>query len=109
MPFGLKNVEATYQHMVSKVFDGLIRKILKAHIDDTTVKGKDFEDHLQSLKMVFERLQKYEVRLNPKTCMFVVTSGMFLSHVFRKAGIEASPMLVQDILKLPNPRTKKEI
>lgn len=59
--------------MVSKVFDDLIGRILEAYIDDTVVKGKDFEDHLQSLKIVFERLQKYRVKLNPKKCMFAVT------------------------------------
>lgn len=54
MPFGLKNASATYQRMASKIFVALIREILWAYINDTMVKGKDFEDHTKSLKIVFE-------------------------------------------------------
>lgn len=109
MPFGLKNARATYQRMVSKVFKGLIGKILKAYIDDTVVKRQDFYDHMLNLRLVFERLQKYRVKLNPKNCMFAIRSKMFLGHVVDKKGIEAFPMQVQDIFKLPELRTKKEI
>lgn len=55
MPFGLKNARATCQQIVSNIFDGLIGKILEAYIDDIAVKRQDLEDHLQSLKTVFER------------------------------------------------------
>lgn len=109
MLFGLKNVEATYQRMVSKVFEDLIGKVLDAYIHDTIVKGKNFGDHLQNLKTVFERLQRYRVRINPKKCTFSVKSRMFLGHVVRRTGVKASPIQVQDILKFPKLRKKKEI
>lgn len=73
------------------------------------VKGKNFRDHLQNLQIVFERFRKYRVQLNPKKCISVVISGMFLGHVMRKDGIEASSMQVQDIFQLPEPKTKKKI
>lgn len=38
MPFGLKNVRATYQHLVNKIFEGLIDKIMEVYIDCILVK-----------------------------------------------------------------------
>ena len=34
MPFGLKNVEATFQRMVNEVFKELIRNTMEVHVDD---------------------------------------------------------------------------
>lgn len=95
--------------MVSKVFDGLIRKILEAYIDHMVVNGRDFGDHLESLKIVFERFRKYRIKLNSKKCMCAVTSSMFLGHIMGKIGIKALPMQLQDILKLIEARAKKDI
>jgi hypothetical protein len=40
MPFGLKNVVATYQHCMLTIFGDLIRWTIKAYIDDIIVKSK---------------------------------------------------------------------
>ena len=40
MPFGLKNVGATYQHMISRVFEPLLGKTVAVYIDDILVKSK---------------------------------------------------------------------
>ena len=39
MPFDLKNVGATYQHLVNKVFAELISKTMEVFIDDMLVKS----------------------------------------------------------------------
>lgn len=40
MPFGLKNVEATYQRGIIAIFHYLIGKIVEVYIDDVAVKSK---------------------------------------------------------------------
>ena len=40
MPFGLKNVEATYQKLMTKIFKPLIGHIVKVYIDDIVVKSR---------------------------------------------------------------------
>ena len=40
MPFGLKNVGATYQHMMSRVFEPLLGRTVEAYIDDILVKSR---------------------------------------------------------------------
>ena len=40
MPFGLKNVVATYQRSVSKMFRPLLGKTMEVYIDDMLIKSK---------------------------------------------------------------------
>ena len=41
MPFGLKNVGATYQHAATTLLHDLIHKEVKVYVDDMIVKTKD--------------------------------------------------------------------
>ena len=50
MPFRLKNVEATYQHLMDEIFIEEISYIVKVYIDDIIVKSKMKEYHLQHLQ-----------------------------------------------------------
>lgn len=45
MPFGLKNVRATYQRMVNKMFAPLIGRNMEVYMDDILVKSKEADQH----------------------------------------------------------------
>ena len=49
MPFGLKNVGATYQRLVTKIFRFLLGNTMEAYIDDKLVKSKEHFDHTKHL------------------------------------------------------------
>jgi len=53
MPFGLKNVGATYQRAINKILHEHIRKTVECYVDDIAVKSRDKGDHLVNLKRVF--------------------------------------------------------
>ena len=46
MPFGLKNIGATYQRLVNRMFKDLIGKSIEVYVDDMLVKSKITEDHI---------------------------------------------------------------
>ncbi|XP_056698721.1 uncharacterized protein [Spinacia oleracea] len=48
-------------------------------------------DHLDDLRETFETLRTYQMRLNPKKCIFGVSSGKFLGFLIDERGIEANP------------------
>ncbi|PKU59525.1 RNA-directed DNA polymerase [Dendrobium catenatum] len=87
MPFGLKNAGATYQRAMTRIFDDLIYNQVECYIDDLVVKSKVKEAHLYDLRVVFERLRCYDLKMNPLKCAFGVTSGKFLGFVVRHRGI----------------------
>ena len=50
MPFGLKNVGATYQRLVTKMFRPLVGRTMEVYIDDMLVKSKQRPDHAAHLQ-----------------------------------------------------------
>ena len=53
MSFGLKNVWATYQSMMSRVFEPLLSRTVEVYIDDILVKSRSRKDHLAHLREAF--------------------------------------------------------
>ena len=48
--FGLKNVGATYQRLVTKMLRPLLGKTIEVYIDDMLVKSKERSDHAEHLQ-----------------------------------------------------------
>jgi len=81
MPFGLKNVEATYQRAMVTLFHDMMHKEIEVYMDDMTAKSEEEDSHVQKLKELFERLRKYKLRLNHAKCSFGVKSEQLLGFV----------------------------
>ena len=56
MSFGLKNVGATYQHLVNKIFEHQINQNMEVYMDDMLVKSKALCYHVDDLKEIFATL-----------------------------------------------------
>ena len=56
MPFGLRNAGATYQRLLTKMFNDQIGKTMEVYIDDMMVKSKKAEDHIADLLQIFSIL-----------------------------------------------------
>ncbi|XP_074301047.1 uncharacterized protein LOC141632395 [Silene latifolia] len=81
MPFGLINVGATYQRTTTTLLHYMMHKEVEVYVNDMMVKSRERSGHLGALQNFFERLRKYNMRLNPQKCAFGVTSGKLLGHV----------------------------
>ena len=88
MPLGLKNAGATYQRAMQKIFDDMLHKNVECYVDDLVIKMRNRVDHLEDLKKVFDRLRRYQLKMNPLKCAFGVTFGKFLGFILRRRGIE---------------------
>ena len=81
MPFGLKNVGATYQRAATTLLQDLIHKEVEVYVDDMIVKSKDREEHIPALWKFFKRIRIYKLWLNPKKFTFGVTSRKLLGFM----------------------------
>ena len=97
MPYGLKNVGATYQQMVTRMFKDQIGDIVEVYIDDMVVKIKRSEEHMPNLVKVFEILRHHKLRLNASKCTFGVRSGKFLGYMVTTREIEVNPYQIMAI------------
>ena len=109
MSFGLKNAEATYQRLVNRMFSHQIVRNVEVCVDNMQVKSKDKANHLDDLKETFNTLCKYNMKLNPAKCVFVVTSKKFLGFMVSQRVIEANLDKVKAIIEVKSPKTVKEV
>jgi hypothetical protein len=86
-----------------------IRRNVEAYIDDIVVKSKRRGDLLDDLKEAFDNLCKYKIMLNPKKCVFGVSSWKLLGYMISSRGINANPTKLKAIEKLQPPRMRREI
>jgi hypothetical protein len=109
MVLGLKNGGATYQKYVHTILEGQIGRNIKSYIDDIVVKLEKHGDLLDDLKETFDNLRKFKIMLNPKKCVFGVSSGKLLDYMVSFQRIDANPKKVEAIEKLQPAQTRKEI
>jgi len=109
MSFGLKNVVATYQMLMDKVFREQIGKNMEVYVDDMIVKSCEVQRHVKDLEEVFARIRKYNIRLNPKKCVFGVRGGKFLGFMLTNRGIKMNLDKFEAIMKMRNPTNLKEV
>ena len=81
MPFGIKNVGATYQHLVNMIFREQIGKTMEVYMNDILLKSKTAADHVSHLFDTFTVLRRYQMKLNPLKCTFRVASRKFLGFM----------------------------
>lgn len=53
------------------LFHDMMHKEIEVYVDDILAKSRPEEDHLVNLKKLFDRLRKYQLRLNPAKCTYV--------------------------------------
>lgn len=61
MPFGLKNVGATYLRLMDKVFKDLVRENIEVYVDDMVVKLSNPKDHPINLAKIFVELKRHNM------------------------------------------------
>ncbi|KAL0307470.1 UNVERIFIED_CONTAM: hypothetical protein Sangu_3029100 [Sesamum angustifolium] len=109
MPFGLKNVGATYQYLVDKIFRPQIRRNVEVYVDDMLVKSKEAKDHIIDLEETFSALRYYRLKLNPGTCAFGVQGERFLGFMVTQRGTEANSLKIKAIIDMKAPTNVNEV
>ena len=66
MGFGLCNAPATFSRAMILVLRGLTWNIVLDFLDDALVLGKDFEDHMANLRIVFACFREFDLKFKLK-------------------------------------------
>ena len=77
------------------------------YLDDIIVYSKTFEEHLENLKVVLERLKN--ANLNPKKCSLLCTKVAFLGHEVSEQGIATDPSKADAVKDWPQPKSSTEV
>ncbi len=109
MPFGLCNAPATFQRLIETVLAGLTRSACMAYIDDILVIGKTYDEHLENLELVLDRLRKAGLKLKPGKCDFGKGEVTYLGYVVSRNGLAPDPRKVTAIQEFPQPIDLKSL
>ena len=97
MPFGLNSSPAAFQAAMNKTLNGLLWNNCVVYIDDILIFTTNFEDHLRVLKLVLQRLIKFNLKANASKCDFGRTQLNYLGHVLNSQGLHVSPKMIATI------------
>jgi uncharacterized membrane-anchored protein YjiN (DUF445 family) len=109
MPFGLKNAGATYQQAMTTIFQEMMHTFMEDYVDDLLEKSYTKKGHLEILDKIFTRLEKFNAQLNPKKCVFGVTSTKLPRYIVSEKGIEVDPAKVKAIMEMLPPKNISQL
>lgn len=109
MPFGLKNAGSTYQRCMQKCLNEQIGRNVHVYVDDIAVMTKKAADLIDDLSETFANLRRFNIKLNPKKCIFGVQSGKLLGFIVSHRGIEVNPEKIKAILNISRPTCLKDV
>ncbi len=104
MPFGLTNAPATFQRAIQRVMNGLEPHRAIVYMDDVLIHSATFEQHLQDLQAVLERIRVYNLKLKVSKCHFSQPKVAYLGHIISAAGIEPDPAKVTAVQNFLAPK-----
>jgi len=108
LTYGVKVAPAQFQACIDKILSG-IDKVF-CYIDDILVATSSTEEHLQVLQKVFDRLSRFNVKLNGAKCLFFKPEVRYLGHTLSSEGIRPLESKVEAIQKaIKKPRDVSEL
>ncbi|GFQ94585.1 retrovirus-related Pol polyprotein from transposon 412 [Trichonephila clavata] len=80
MPFGLKNAPYYFSQMMSEILSGC-EKYATPYLDDIAIFSETWEEHLEHLEEILNRLKKANLTIKPSKCKFAQQEVQYLGHI----------------------------
>jgi len=107
MAFGMRNAPATFQRLMNIVLGGVPQ--CNVYLDDIVVYSNDWESHVASLAIVFERLAKAALTLNLAKCDFARATVTYLGKQVGQGQVKPVDAKVAAVLAYPVPTNRREL
>jgi len=108
MPFGLSNAPGTFRRLVRKVCTGF-EMFTGAYLDDTIIFSNTWEEHLEHLKLVFDRIRQASLTLRKTKFVFTFADVEYFGHVVGLGKVAPRSVTVEAILEFKRPTDKKQL
>jgi hypothetical protein len=100
MIFGLKNARAAYPRAMDLIFHELLDIIVEIYLDVIVVKLTRLGSHLVELRLTFEKMHQYDLKMNPLKCTFNASTRNFFGFIIHEHDIEIDPKKVEAIKRV---------
>ena len=109
MPFGLCNSPATFQRLMERCMGDMNLRDCLIYLDDIIIFSSNFEEHLEKLQAVFQRLSNNHLKLKGSKCEFFKSQVSYLGHIVSEEGIRTDPSKIEVVKTWPVPKSVKDV
>ena len=84
-------------------------KFVVVYLDDINIFSNTFDEHLEYLRKIFNKLRQANLKLQPEKCFFIKKELAFLGHIISKEGIKPDPAKIDKVQQYPVPKNLTQI
>ena len=99
MPFRLCNAPPTFQRLMQNCLGELNLTYCLIYLDDVIVFSEMPEEHLQRMRVVFNRLREQGLKLKPSKCKVFKSEINYLAHHVSQKGVLPSKKNLESIAR----------
>ena len=105
MPFGLNGAPATFLNEAVRDMEIFVH----AYLDDLVIFSNTWEEHLEHLEMVLEKLQQFGFTVKLAKCQWARTECAYLGHVVGGGRVKPELNKMEAIKTFTIPETEKKV
>jgi hypothetical protein len=110
VPMEVKPAANYFQRtMTQEVLPGLVYSCCEVYIDDVLVYGRDEDEYIGNLRLVFQRFREKKITINPDKCVFGADEVEFVGHVLDAEGATFSRTKFDSVVEFIKPSNMKEL
>jgi hypothetical protein len=91
------------------VLRGLSWRIILAFLDDMVVLGKSAQEHVENLRLVFDRFRTAGLKLKPKKCEIFLPEVEFLGRKVNRESVHMGDQYIKSVRDWKVPTNSKEM
>lgn len=108
MPFGLHGAPATFQRMMDEILRDCTG-YAAAYLDDVVIYSMTWNNHLEHIRAILNKLRKAGLTLKPSKCQFAMDHCSYLGHVVGNGEVRPEISKIEAVATFPTPTTKKQV
>lgn len=81
----MSSASAIFQSVINQVLLSL--KNVVCQIDDILITAEDYATHLNTLREVFQRMRKYNIKLKAEKCEFLADKVVYIGFLLDRYGV----------------------
>lgn len=104
---GIKSAPGIFQQIIDAMVAGLNGVI--AYFDDILIFSQDEETHIESLKLLFKRLEDFGFTIKDEKVHLMQPEIKYLGYIVNDQGITTDPEKISAITQMPAPKNVSEL
>jgi hypothetical protein len=111
IPFGLRNAPGEFQRFMEHCLEGLKEDICIPYLDDIIIFSETFDEHVEHVRLVIQRLRANGIKLKPEKSNFFQREVNYLGQIVSAEGYRLNPGKTEAVraLKDSEPKTIGEL